>query len=312
MEKYITGKFLSSFRKAMPLEEGVEFRGKTYVVGEDGRHSLTVRTVEKLCENIGLFVKEIQRREGVSFAYSAAVTLPLETCILEQQKKKRGIPSLIDVLEQSLKDAGYHLAGVYPQGVLALEALAEEGKVDPSDSILLIDGGFNTVNVMVLKDAQPLLWVSFYDRGVKQVLQAFGHKLEEKGLAYSLSVPELQRAFLSKSIDVVTEKVDVSDLAEEAVKDYLSSLYEDMIDLLRERGVSFDKVAFVGGLSYYVKGNADVFKKDVYVPEEGGEFLNLKGLISRMEERDDKDWIAADVGFGHVKYAVPVISKMRA
>jgi len=288
-------KFPTTYRRAGKFEEGIGFRGEKWVVGEQGKTSASPKTVKRLAELAGLFALEVKRRSGSS-SNRVITTLPLETRIVDRKTGGR----LEAVLRESLKDAGFELEKVYPQGVLALEALLADG-VAKKENTLLIDGGFNTVNVLFVDEKlKPRLYLSYYDRGIKRLLELFKEELQASGRGHALSQAQLQEVFLTGELDEGLEITPVEREKEEAVNRYARELLDEIVELLKEKGLPFRQVAVVGGLSYYLKELKSVFKgKSVIIPETGGEYLNLKGLL--LKDRNG-EFLPFDLGFGWIKY----------
>jgi SAM-dependent methyltransferase len=289
-----TGKFPTTYRPAGRFEDGIEFRGKRWKVGEADKYSSSPKVLEALVDRAGLFALETARRlkSSQKVVYT---TLPLETCIIDAKTGGK----VRERLEASLADAGFELGEVYPQGILALEALLAEGRAEKNDT-LLIDGGFNTVNVLFVDSSlRARFYLSYYDRGIKRLLELFREELQADGLGHNLSTAQLQSVFLTKELDCGTEVVSVAEHAERAQERYSEELLEEILQLLKERGIAFRQAAVVGGLSYYLKKTGELLKgKRVVIPETGGEYLNVLGLARRAG-----DGLIFDLGFGFVKYA---------
>ncbi len=302
MSKETVVKFRTTFRRALPHEKGIEFRGIRYVVGEPDKFSDSPKTVERLADFSGLFalkVKEMVNSPDIRYVFT---TMPLETCV----KEARGQGKNIQTLKDSVKEALGKETEVFvePQGILGLEALIQQRKLVKAPT-LLIDGGFNTVNLLLVReDLTAPVMVSYYNRGVSRLIEIFGAILQNKGVASNLSISQLQETFLEGSLDMGTEEVPVEEEKKASLDFYVEELLSEILDLIRARGERFKQVAVVGGISYYLKSLPDYFKgKRVYVPEEGGEYLNLLGLVRKAEKKGQvENSLIFDLGFGFVKY----------
>jgi len=297
-------KFPTVHRPARLHEDAVEVFGSRWVVGERAlthkRGCYYVRDVDELVEYYPLYLLEVKRRVG-DFS-KAVVSLPLDVYVQEKVKRERGRENLIDVLKRNCSaNAGVEVE-VVPQGIAGLQHLIEEGKVEAIPT-LLIDGGFNTVNVAVVNEE---LGVDFYktftdEIGVRNLIENYFAeelKLRFSGLTTNLVV--LKEVFLKEKLDDGLVVHDVRVEKEKALEKFLPEAFRKVSREVKRAGVEYEQVVIIGGLSYYLKAEDFETNKKVFVPEKEGEFLNVLGLLDFVPDAR----VAVDLGFGDCKVAV--------
>ncbi|AHJ12998.1 acetate and sugar kinases/Hsc70/actin family protein [Sulfurospirillum multivorans] len=235
-----------------------------------------------------------------------AISIPAETYYTSQMRDDGG---LVGQMINSIKTEITDLADVkvFPQGVVALNYLVNAKKVDVSNgNMLIIDGGFNTVNSSVVQpDGTGLYTETYYNEiGVNNLLTDFFRKELMVKYAETTSNPQmLKKAFLEERFDAGFTSFDITNEKKRAVEAFVTKLITRITNDLRKKNVSFDQFTFVGGLSYYIKKEIVETTKPFYVPETGGEFLTLLG----MAEVAGDEYDLLDLGFGDAKFS-PKIS----
>jgi len=234
-----------------------------------------------------------------------AISIPAETYYTSQMRDDGG---LVGQMINSIKTEITDLADVkvFPQGVVALNYLVNAKKVDVSNgNMLIIDGGFNTVNSSVVQpDGTGLYTETYYNEiGVNNLLTDFFRKELMVKYAETTSNPQmLKKAFLEERFDAGFTSFDITNEKKRAVEAFVTKLITRITNDLRKKNVSFDQFTFVGGLSYYIKKEIVETTKPFYVPETGGEFLTLLG----MAEVAGNEYDLLDLGFGDAKFSLKI------
>jgi len=285
-------------------EESVELFGSKWIVGEKAlthkRSCYYLRDVDELVEYYPLYLLEVKRRIG-DFPKSA-ISLPLDVYVQEKVKREGGRENLIDALKRNCKVNAEVEVEVVPQGIAGLQHLIEEGKVEAIPT-LLIDGGFNTVNVAVVNEE---LGVDFYktftdEIGVRNLIENYFAeelKLRFSGLTTNLVV--LKEVFLKEKLDDGLVVYDIKPEKEKALEKFLPEMFRKVSKEMKRAGVEYRQVVIIGGLSYYLKAEDFETNKKIFVPERDGEFLNVLGLLDFVPDAR----VAVDLGFGDCKVAV--------
>jgi len=304
-------KFPTVHREAGFHEEpqAVEFDGEKWVVGEQAikhrRGCYYLRDVGELVHYYPLYLLEVKRREGIEKdRVKAVVSLPLDVYVVEKRKRESGIKdNLIDRLQFNCSAYGFSVE-VAPQGVAGLQHLISTGKVKTGVSTLLIDGGFNTVNTAVInKELGVDYHKTFTDEiGVRNLIEDFfAEELRKRYPSVSTNLVVLKEIFLKGVVDTGLKVEDIRPEKEKALQRYRNKLFRQVLGELRRAGIDYDQIVFMGGLSYYLSVEDFETNKNLYIPEEGGEFLNVKGLVDFTDEEVD---VFLDLGFGDAKVLV--------
>ena len=191
---------------------------------------------------------------------------------------------------------------MFPQGIAGLQHLLEKGEVGLS-STLLIDGGFNTVNIAVVNEE---LGVDYYktftdEIGVRNLIEDFfAEELRLKYPSVSTNLVVLKEIFLKGVVDTGLKVEDVRVEKERALSRFLSKFFNKVLGELKRAGIDYNQIVFIGGISYYLSEGDFETNKRLFIPKEGGEFLNVLGLLDYNERAD----FALDLGFGDAKVAV--------
>ena len=305
-----TYKFPTVHREAQFHEEpvSVEFDGEKWVVGEQAlkhrRGCYYLRDVAELVHYYPLYLKQVKRREGIKKdRLKAVVSLPLDVYVVEKRKRESGIKdNLIDRLQFNCSAYGFTVE-VVPQGIAGLQHLLNEGKIEEVFT-LLIDGGFNTVNTAVVN---PELGVDYFktftdEIGVRNLIEDFfSEELRKNYPGVSTNLVVLKEIFLKGVVDTGLKVEDIRPEKEKALERYRNRLFRRILGELRRAEIDYDQIVFMGGLSYYLSAEDFETNKKLFIPEEEGEFLNVRGLFDFAEGGPE---IALDLGFGDAKAAV--------
>lgn len=275
-------KVQSRFRRLVGVEaqKGIDFEGFRWEVGRGEEYPLTL---QDLVYFYPLVVKAMANRSEVS------VSLPAEAYLKN--------PELVKALAGRIWEHTGVKATVFPQGVVALHYLYGQGVVPYGQRVLVVDGGFNTVNLSVVSDGEVVFTRTFYNElGVRDLLDRyFREELLRRLPEVGANLQRLLDAFLEGYVDVGFTRYDLTDIKRVSTHIYLEQLFSRVKGELSRVGEKFDFFVAVGGLSYLLHGIEIDTNKGYYIPKEGGEFLTAAGMHMASSVP------AIDFGFGHIK-----------
>jgi hypothetical protein len=288
----------SAFRILTGVEanrpETLEFEGQKWIVGEVKKDSIYPIGLKDLVNFYPLVVKYVQKVSGIDFK-EAGVSLPTETWFLETTTGKENV--IKQIKERIEKETGVKVK-IFPQGVIALKSLKN---LKRGERTLVIDGGFNTVNLAVVDEKGYITFVkTFYNEfGIRDLLERFFRpELLTKYPSATQNLQFLKQVFLQGYLDIGFEEINLMEEKQRAVRNYISALFERIKSELERAGEYFKQFAIVGGLCHYLPPKIQTSKHYVI----GDEFSTVRGMAIAMP-------IAIDFGFGDIKIAVPVKTK---
>lgn len=273
--------------------EGVYFEGfywKNVITGAGGFYP---RTLEDLVKYYPLAIKIVEKDLG-NLGEAVAISLPTQTFVSDYKSGGK----LIDRLKLDVKKETGKEADVQPQGLVALEEVFAQGHLKKSDFTLIIDGGFNTVNVALVDSEDTVVYVkSYYDEfGIRNLLENFfAPLLSTRFPDITLNLQFLKRAFLKKHIDIDLNRISIEEEVNLSVQSFIPYLFEAIKGDLRRLRLDFDQFVIVGGLSYYIPASSIETNKPFFIPEKEGEFYTVKGM-NRLTGLS-----SIDFGFGDIK-----------
>lgn len=287
------GKFISGFKRVVGgwredmQGKLIEYDGYRWQVGvEDGEYPLTVDDLlyfyPLVLKSLGLESKEV------------AISLPAETYLKDRDYER--------TLKSKLKDELGVIAHVYPQGIVSLAYMEVK-----EPTVLVIDGGFNTINACVVNTTGELKvkWLKTYynEFGIRDLLEGY---FREELLRKFPEVPNnfqiLLRVFLNGYVDTGFRKQSVEEEKRISIRIWQDSLMRRIRGDILRANRDFDAILVVGGLSYYI--TREGIEKPLYIPQDG-EYANLRGLHNATSLD------SVDFGFGHVKYLIDTEQKRR-
>lgn len=285
-------------------QQGINYQGVSWSIGKTtGTNIEFLFDMKDLINFAPLYIKHIFPDTK---NMKLAISIPAETYYTSKMREDGGlVQQMINSIQHECKNIID--VKVFPQGAVALNYLVNSNKIDISHgNMLIIDGGFNTVNSSVVQpDGVALYTETYYNElGVNNLLTDFFRKELMVKYAETTSNPQmLKKAFLDERFDAGFTFFDISNEKKRAIESFVTKLITRITNDLRKKNVSFDQFAFVGGLSYYIKKENIETTKPFYVPEENGEFLTLLGMAEIVGDEYD----LLDLGFGDAKFS-PKIS----
>jgi len=301
-------KFPSGFERVVgKKEEAVECCGRRWIAGIDKSDAEYPEGLTDLISYYPIVVKWIEKYY-TKLGDTVGVSLPTEIVFREIET---GEWKKVKELSERIKTHTGKKVVVFPQGVIALEWIFSEGLLKPGRSTLVIDGGFNTVNLaLVDKNGK----VTFYktisnELGIRDLLEKYFRPLlaEKIGGEISANLLKLKRVFLDGFVDMGFERINVKGEKKEALESYMDALFTKIKGELTRKGETFEQFTIVGGLSYYIDEIRT--NKEYFLPKEGGEFLTVKGMWKALKRQGGS--VAIDFGFGDVKVAAEGLRKIK-
>jgi len=291
MEKKIASAFrlLSGVEENRP--EAVEFEGDKWVVGEVKKDSIYPLGLSDLVRFYPLVVKWVLQREIGKKVDKIGVSLPTETWWKEISTKQEKV--IKEIKERIEKETGVKVS-VYPQGVVALNSL--EG-LKKGEKTLIIDGGFNTVNLAVVDEKGYLTFVKtiYNEFGIRDLLENyFRPEIEKIYPQVSTNLQYLKEIFLEGQLDLGFEEVSLQKEKQKAVRKFIEKLFERIKGELERAGERFKQFAIVGGLTHYLPQKINTTKRYII----GDEFSTVKGIAKSVKG------LGIDFGFGDIKIAL--------
>jgi len=281
--------------------QGIIHQGISWGVGKtSGTNIEFLYDMKDLVNFAPLYIRHIFKNLNGA---KLAISIPAETYFASKNRQDGGyVKQMIDSILTNIPEIAD--VKVFPQGVAALNHLVDGGKLDMANgNILIIDGGFNTVNSSVVQpDGEGLYTKTYYDElGVFNLLTDFFRKELMVKYAEATSNPQmLKKAFLDEKVDTGFSSFNILNEKNRAIEAFTTKLITRVTNDLRKENVSFDQFAFVGGLSYYIKSDNIETTKPFYIPEKDGEFLTLLGMADLVGD----DYHLLDLGFGDAKFSV--------
>lgn len=268
------------------LPESVEFEGYRWLVGKPSKQSEYPINLSDLVRFYPLVVKWANLKDD-----TVAVSLPAETYF----EDKLSGETLIKQIQDRIRQETGKSAVVLPQGVIALQEIYAQGHLNP-DKTLVIDGGFNTVNVAVVDEEGNILYTKTYfnEFGIRDLLENyFKPELKRKYPETTSNLQRLKEIFLQEQIDAGLQVIDVRNEKNIALKSFIEQMFNRIIKDIERAGESFKQFVIVGGLSYYVPQIET--NKPHFIPKENGEFYTVMGM------KQYSGAFSIDFGFGDIK-----------
>lgn len=299
-----TKKIASTLSRVVGVDskDALEFEGFKWKIGDiTGANIESMTDLNDLVKYSNLFIRQISKKENRKFK-NIAISLPADTYYVSSKKSDKGV---IRKLENEIKSNinGVENILVLPQGVAAIQYIINKKKINlENGNILVIDGGFNTLNISII-DSQTsdiLLSKSIYNElGVYNLLNNFfKEELETKYDEITSNMQMLKKVFLEEKIDAGFKIIDVKKEKQRALQVFIPKLINRVISEVKKGNSSFEQFIFVGGISHYINEKSIETTKKFYIPEKDGEFLTVLG----MKEIAGEDYDVFDVGFGDTKY----------
>ena len=257
-----------------------------YLVGDDAykrsRYCSSISNVEDLLYYYELFIKWYERKFNTKFY---AITLPYSvfanaTDLIEELKARLGVETIVG------------------QGLAALEYLVATNNAEEGKTTLLIDGGFNTINILIVKGNEVTYSETYYNQvGTRDLIENYFKPLVRKRIPDISANPlRLDEVLRNAYTDFNFERIGFEEEKTEAVSRYISDVFRQIKSGMSTELIDFEQVAIVGGLAYYISPTLIETSKSLIIPSEHSEFLNVLGASLSTGYKP-----ALDLGFGYAK-----------
>jgi hypothetical protein len=272
-------------------DDYIEFNGKLWEFKIDNQ-AYYPRTMQDLTKYYPLVIKYVKEKLQVEDK-EIAISLPAEDYIRFTSEEQTEIKAL---QEKVKKETGTEIK-VFPQGVSALIKIIKEKGLDKDKNTLVIDGGFNTVNTIVVDENMKIIWIKTYHNeiGIRNLLDKYFYPLLSEIQPTPRNLQTIKRIFLKGKMDVGLEEIDITPEKNQALSNFIPMLFEKVIKDISLENITFDQIAIVGGLSYYVPQEFVKTNKKIFIPRENGEFYTVMGMYEKS------GITSVDFGFGDIK-----------
>jgi len=237
-----TYKFPSAYKRLATdsFRDTVDFQEKKYLIGEDAVvNGMAIWDIEKLKEVTPLFLKYLRdvRKEDIS---KVVLSVPSGVFANAIKRDKQGKKSYFNEVREIVLNGLKEIEDIrfLPQGVSAIYVYMNEDRMKIGDKVLTIDGGFNTLNLALTVVGKPLDIVknkSMFDKGIRKLLVDYFYPILIDELQMDINEEDyhlLKKLFLSKKIMKGFKTINISNLVEEAVENYIRDLMEEVYKFL--------------------------------------------------------------------------------
>lgn len=263
----------------------IEWQGLNYVVGNEAnkrsRYCTSITNVGDLLNYYELILKWYERKFDVKFA---AVTLPYSLYIDSS--------GIVEELQERLK-----VEAIVGQGLAAFDYLKATNNADDKTT-LIIDGGFNTINIIVVEGNEVAYYETYFNQvGTRDLIEKYFKPLIRKKIPDVSTNPIRLDELLKKGYtDFNFKRISFTEEKREAIERYIFDIFKQVKSGLSTELIDFEQVAIVGGLAYYISPNVLETSKTLIIPSEHSEYLNVLGASLAVNYKP-----AMDLGFGYTK-----------
>ncbi|MBM4340050.1 MAG: hypothetical protein FJ110_10925 [Deltaproteobacteria bacterium] len=267
------------------IKRAIGWNESHYLVGNDAnkrsRYCTGIYNVDDLLNYYELFLRWYERKYEVKFD---AITLPYSVYdsdgIAEKLAKKLSVETVVG------------------QGVSALEYLIKTNNAE-NKTTLLIDGGFNSVNVEIIKGDEVVYYETYYNQvGVRDLIEKYFRPLVRNRIPdVSHNSIRLDEVLKNGYVDYNFERIYFEDEKKQAIDRYIREVFRQIKSGISNELMDFDQAIIVGGLAYFVSPDMIETSKTLVIPAEYPEYLNVLGASMHAGFKP-----ALDLGFGYTKY----------
>lgn len=267
------------------MKRAIGWNDSHYLIGNDAhkrsRYCTGIYNVDDLLNCYELFLRWYEKKYEVKFD---AITLPYSVYdsdgIAEKLIKKLKVETVVG------------------QGISAFEYLVKTNNVE-NITTLLIDGGFNSVNVEIIKGGEVVYYETYYNQvGVRDLIEKYFRPIVRNKIPdISHNSIRLDEVLRNGYADYNFERIHFEDEKREAVDRYIREVFRQIKSGISNELMDFDQVIIVGGLAYFVTSEMIETSKTLIIPTEHPEYLNVLGASMHAGFKP-----AFDLGFGYTKY----------
>lgn len=267
------------------MKRAIGWNDSHFLVGNDAnrrsRYCTGIYNVDDLLNYYELFLRWYEMKYEVKFD---TITLPYSVYDSD---------GIAEKLIKKLK-----VEAVVGQGISAFEYLVKTNHVE-NKTTLLIDGGFNSVNVEIIKDDEVVYYETYYNQvGVRDLIEKYFRPVVRNKIPdISNNYNRLDEVLKNGYADYNFERVSFAEEKREAVDRYVREVFRQIKSGISNELMDFEQVVIVGGLAYFVTSDIIETSKTLIIPTEHPEYLNVLGASMHAGFKP-----ALDLGFGYTKY----------
>jgi len=256
------------------MENEYEFEGFNYRVGEATFNALDTRTFNFLIEYAPLLTYhaiQLIKKEIPDIKYDE-IELYTGLSIFNWDKHQEFIKRLKEFVVNN-EVVRFKKIKLFAQGQGVY--LDCKNETNPQNETMVVDVGYNTLDVLVFKDNKPIKNLCYgVEFGIYKIITELKNLLDNE-FKTNLSEQKVKQAFIDKKITLGGKEIKLEDkinkLKTKYTKNLINSLYAKSKNTLLEA----DKVILSGGGAYYLdKGS---FYENMIFSKNPYEFSNARG-----------------------------------
>ncbi len=171
---------------------------------------------------------------------------------------------------------------IYAQGHgIYIDSLMKDENKDLGDkSVLVVDIGFNTIDILWVINGTPTRKNSttLVNKGVVAIIKDLQEYIKNNH-DIDLSEQVAKDILIEKKIEIYGHKIDLTGIIQDLIEDYASWLVEEIEGRMKDTMQRVSKVIIAGGGAYYVKNFIPDKYNFIYIPEIP-EFSNARGYYA--------------------------------
>lgn len=275
------GKFPSVVAKTKnPAPDLHYYKDYYYYVGENARLQAKeeieeVKDYANLKKYIPVLLAEVFKRTGIGIGSKfkkVEIVTGLSLAHKEDSDNFKNVLSKFNV-----SNIPYNLnVKLLPQGFGAMTALMNVKETANDVNYVIVDNGFNTLDVVIVIDSQPRMdrLAGYEGRGVISIAEQMKNYIHRE-FKRDISVKEAAAVVDSQTYKLRGEVHDLSDVVSEFKSEYTKNLMDFLEKNYSNEIDKFDKIYFVGGGAYFIDPDYASNIKIVKYPEYYNAIGNL-------------------------------------
>jgi len=270
------------------------FKNKHYIVGEGAllcQRVIPTRDIAFLLNFIPLFIfKSIEDlanefNEDFDDVRHAAKRLCLGLPLGFYSENRKAICEIVKRIAVSGESIEFETVKVHAQGQgILFDCLKPQLR---EKTFLIVDIGFNTIDILAVDKGRARRdWSTMiYGAGICQICEEVREGIKKISDGLEVSEQEVKESLVQGSVMYYGERIDITDMMNDALEDYADYLYGELYSRLAEFLKRSEKLIIAGGGAYHV-GNL-LSKKFpgsfVHIPPHA-EFSNARGYLKFLQQ----------------------------
>lgn len=257
-------------------KETYTYNGMEYYVAKRALHDINLiptRTIDFNINYMPLLLYEIFKREQIKPKHMCVSLAISEFGKKESVVKEKCSKFMVngEVFEQDVY--------VFPQGVGIWLQMGS-----PANAVI-IDVGFNTTDVLVVKDSEPKknLSTGFTNLGGCLIADVIRSRIREDFEGADVGELEANEILQKKEIKLFRKKLDFTDIIEKEKRNYSKQILQVVLSSARVKTFIDKTDAFIvaGGGAYFM--DEEIRRSYGFTVPEKPEFANVRGFLSMMQ-----------------------------